>query len=59
MGSLEGKSERWTFSRMPSFLSRALSTRTKVVAGEGEASASTEPESVKNDRAGPKDNDPV
>ncbi|KAK1370620.1 putative excision repair cross-complementing 1 ercc1 [Heracleum sosnowskyi] len=59
MGSLEGKSDRWTFSRMPSFLSRALSTRSKVVAGEGEASASTEPESVKNDRAGPKDNDPA
>lgn len=59
MGSLEGNSDRWTFSRLPSFLSRALSTRSKVVAGEGEASASVEPESVKNDRTGPKDNDPA
>lgn len=59
MGSLEGKSDGWTFSRMPSFLSRALSTRSKVLAGDGEASSSAEPESVKNDRAGLKDKLPV
>ncbi|WOG84338.1 hypothetical protein DCAR_0103521 [Daucus carota subsp. sativus] len=59
MDSVEGKSDRWTFSRMPSFLSRALSTRSKVVAGDGEASASSEPGSVKNDKTGSKDNDPA
>lgn len=45
LGSLErvGKSDRWNFSRMPSFLSRALSTRSKVVAGDGEPSTSAQP----------------
>lgn len=45
LGSLErvGKSDRWNFGRMPSFLSRALSTRSKVVAGDGEPSTSAQP----------------
>ncbi|KAL8088685.1 E3 ubiquitin-protein ligase ATL6-like [Apium graveolens] len=45
LGSLErvGKSDRWNFARMPSFLSRALSTRSKVVAGDGEPSTSAQP----------------
>lgn len=46
LGSLEHvvKSDRWVFSRMPSFLSRALSVRSpKVVAGDGEASTSAGP----------------
>ncbi|KAL1811812.1 hypothetical protein ACET3Z_021877 [Daucus carota] len=45
LGSLErvGKSDRWNFARMPSFLTRALSTRSKVVAGDGEPSTSAQP----------------
>lgn len=51
LGSLErvGKSDRWNFGRMPSFLSRALSTRSKVVAGDGEPSTSAQPGPGGND----------
>lgn len=50
LGSLENvvKSDRWVFSKMPSFLSRALSVRTPRGGGEGSTSKSSE----KGDQAG-------
>ncbi|KAL8155387.1 E3 ubiquitin-protein ligase ATL6-like [Apium graveolens] len=53
LGSLENvvKSDRWVFSKMPSFLSRALSVRTPRGAGEGSTSVTTK-SSEKGDQAG-------
>ncbi|WOH14392.1 hypothetical protein DCAR_0933911 [Daucus carota subsp. sativus] len=49
LGSLENvvKSDRWVFSKMPSFLSRALSVRTPRGTGESSSSAA-----AKGDQAG-------
>lgn len=57
LGSLErvAKSDRWVFSRMPSFLTRALSVRSPKVVADGEASTSAKAggsSSVKIDEAG-------